>query len=252
MNTDAFLAQPKQYFLDSYDEFKKFGGPCVYFHHECIRAGQEEFLSKRHVEMLYATLTAWGLHRMGDAEKTKAKLMEWKEFHESFFSHRDTLRHFLGYKMLESPEMEYSRALLQLRETYDSLKLSRSNASVVVNSKALFHLFPEWIPPIDRRYTLRFFKCPPEEWLDKKGKFRQIKFSSEKGAQFEKFHVTCSSFKRLADQIQPQLFEEQRIQHGVTAPKALDNAIVNYVRIISTELRNEKAKTVSDPMVTDR
>ena len=36
-----------------------------------------------------------------------------------------------------------------------------------------------------------------------------------------------------ADQIDPALFEAELHQHGVTAPKALDNAIVNYVRIVS-------------------
>jgi hypothetical protein len=37
----------------------------------------------------------------------------------------------------------------------------------------------------------------------------------------------------MADRIDPALFEEQRCRHGVLAPKAQDNAIVNYVRIVS-------------------
>ena len=80
MNSDRFLAKQQAYFSGSYKCLCEFGGPCVYFHHECLRAGHEAFLSERHVEMLYATLTAWGMHRMGDAEKTKTKLTEWRVF----------------------------------------------------------------------------------------------------------------------------------------------------------------------------
>ena len=70
-------------FEGAYDQFEKFGGPCVYFHKECIRAGKEEMLSLRHIEMLYATLTAWGMHRMGDSEKTKTRLTSWERFSRS-------------------------------------------------------------------------------------------------------------------------------------------------------------------------
>jgi hypothetical protein len=80
MNTAAFLVDPKKYFVDSYEEFQAFGGRCEYFHIECLRAERDNFLSERHVEMLYATLTASGLHRMGDSEKTKCKLTKWTRF----------------------------------------------------------------------------------------------------------------------------------------------------------------------------
>lgn len=33
--------------------------------------------------------------------------------------------------------------------------------------------------------------------------------------------------------VDPALLEHERLQYGVTAPKALDNTIVNYVRIVS-------------------
>lgn len=61
---------------------------------------------------------------------------------------------------------------------------------------------------------------------------------AESDAQFERFHPACTAMKRLADQIAPALFEEQRRLHQVTAPKALDNAIVNYVRLTAQELRS--------------
>jgi hypothetical protein len=61
--------------------FLAFGGPCVHFHRECLREGEKAFLSYRHIEMLYATLASWGMHRMGGSDKAKTKLAEWEQFY---------------------------------------------------------------------------------------------------------------------------------------------------------------------------
>jgi hypothetical protein len=82
MNTAAFLAQQRRFFDGGYDRFRAFGGTCCYFHRECLDAGAAEFLSGRHVEMLYATLTAWGMHRMGDSDISKTRLTPWETFRQ--------------------------------------------------------------------------------------------------------------------------------------------------------------------------
>jgi hypothetical protein len=233
MNSDQFIAGQQKYFVGSYGQFLAFGGPSVHFHNECLRAGQEDFLSNRHVEMLYATLTAWGMHRMGDSAKTKTKLRGWECFNRSLTGLRMALKKFRGHRMLEMSEAEYSAAILQLRPDYFALDLSVSDATIVVNSKALHHLLPEFIPPVDRQYTVRFFRYAPERWLDANGKFRLVQLPSQRDAQFELFHETCVAVKRLMARVEPWLLEEQLCQHGVSAPKAMDNAIVNYVRIAS-------------------
>jgi hypothetical protein len=117
-------------------------------------------------------------------------------------------------------EFEYSDVVLQLRECYESFDLSESNSTVVVNSKALYHLLPELIPPIDRQYTIRFFRQLPEKWHNK-GKSQQIPLPRPQ-AQFQLFHKTCVKIKKLAHRIDLNLFENQRREHGVTAPKAMD------------------------------
>ncbi len=230
MNADRFIADQHMYFAGSYKQFAAFGGPCVYFHKECLRSGREAFLSLRHIEMLYATLTAWGMHRMGD---TDAKLTEWDQFRGSISALTSGLEQFRPYNLLKMPETEYSATILGLRPYYVALTLSVSDATIVVNSKTLHHLFPEFVPPIDRQYTIRFFTQLPQRWRDTKGKFRQISLPKGVAEQFDLFHRTCVDMKRLADRVDPALFEVERDQHGVSAPKALDNAIVNYVRIVS-------------------
>ena len=109
VNTEAFLAKADTYFTDAYKQFCAFGGPYVYFHQECLRARERELLSDRHIEMLYATLTAWGMHRMGDAERTKTKLMEWAEFRDSILASGERLAPFL--KLTDLSEREYAAAV---------------------------------------------------------------------------------------------------------------------------------------------
>lgn len=122
-----------------------------------------------------------------------------------------------------------------LRPCYTTLKLSSSRATIVVNSKALFHLVPHLIPPIDRQYTIRFFNRQPADWFDAKGKFRLVMLPSKPEVQFELFRSTCLKIKNLADQIDRSLLDEEWTARGVTAPKAMDNAIVSYVRATAAQ-----------------
>ncbi len=146
-NIDRFLAHQRKYFRGSYEQFAAFGGPCVYFHRECLRAGQEAFLGHRHVEMLYATLTAWGMHRMGDSQTTKTKLTDWETFHDSLIARAPQLQQFMPCCLLQMSDTAYSDAVLLLRPYFKTLQLSVSHATIVVNSKALHHLFPRLHTP---------------------------------------------------------------------------------------------------------
>lgn len=230
-NVDAFLAQQGKYFADSYDQFTAFGGPCVYFHQECLRAAEQDFLSTRHIEMVYATLAAWGMHRMGDAETTKTKLTEWNRFHRSIAANSSALKVFRGRSMLKMTADEYRDSVRSLKPVYSRLDLTESSATVVVNSKALHHILPELIPPIDRQYTIRFLRIPESRWFNSRGGFRPVQLPQGLHEQFRLFQQTCLDFKRLAGQVDPSLFEQELQSHGVPAPKALDNAIVKYVRL---------------------
>ena len=100
MKLARFLAGQREYSEGSYKGFKSFGGPSVYFHQQCLRAAENEFLSSRHIEMLYATLVAWGMHRMGDPKVTKTKLTDWDEFRRSIVEQRAALEPFRGCRML--------------------------------------------------------------------------------------------------------------------------------------------------------
>src|SRR3990170_3319422 len=84
MNNEIQLVKNvSQYYASSLNVLREFGGPSVYFHVQAIRAQRHDFMSDRHIEMIYATLASWGMHRMGDPDETKAKMVEFEAFKES-------------------------------------------------------------------------------------------------------------------------------------------------------------------------
>ena len=60
--------------------------------------------------------------------------------------------------------------------------------------------------------------------------------------QFSLFYETCVRIMRLGSQLDPALSESECYTHGVTAPKALDNAIVNYVKIVDDQQLRQNAQ----------
>ncbi len=233
-NSREFLTAPGTYFTGSYEQFTAFGGPCVYFHRECLRAGNTAFLSLRHLELLYATLTAWGMHRPGP---TGAKLTSWKQFSLSIRRSGSAITDLRRLRMARMSKEEYFNAMNALKPIYEALELTESGATVVANSKALYHLLPDLVPPIDRQHTIRFFTQTPARWRSAKGSWSTITLPTELRAQFELFRRTCAGIKRLADNVRPNLLADQERDGEVSVPKALDNAIVNYIRMVDEKNR---------------
>jgi len=247
MNTDKFLENPGRYFDGSYQQFVAFGGPCVYFHEQCLRAGADAFMSARHIEMLYATLTAWGMHRMGDG---KTKLVSWDRLSKSLLEQKTVLEPLRGRRMMELSEPEYLEAIDRIKPAYCALRISISEASIVANSKALFHVLPELVPPIDRQYTWRFFHAAPERWRGSKGKYRAVQLPQGLECQFAAFRDICLRIKRLADAVGRTRIEAERETHGVVPPKAVDNAIMNYIRLhgVAINAENDLAPAETIPL----
>lgn len=231
-NTKKFTKHPEKYFDGAYDSFLEFGGPSVYFHNECLKECKENFLSKRHIELIYATLTAWGMHRMG---QKGSKITEWEEFKKLFRKNQKLLECLRNQylTMVNSKNDEYSKILKSLSDVFKSLKISTSNQNIVMNSKALFHVLPDLLPPIDRQYTVRFFTKRPDEWLNNKGSFRPISnLPSDVDRQFEIYSLICTKIKDLATNTNlGQYVEGERERNNVYPAKAIDNAIVNYIKI---------------------
>lgn len=133
---------------DAYYESETFSGPSLYFHRQSIASicssDWEQYL-----EYIFATLSAWGMHRMG---KGGSKMNEFETFIKSvtFLKKEILLARSLNYKNLNAREWE------TIRHIFYGINVMASKTSLVGNSKVMAHLLPNLVPPIDRRYTLKY------------------------------------------------------------------------------------------------
>jgi hypothetical protein len=193
-----------------------FTGPSLYFHHKAVARrlavadvsdllGDEQFF-----DFLYATLTAWGMHRMGTGN---TKLRDLNSIRASFESQADAIRAHDGRTMGVGPESEVPQVARAIWRIVESLKVSVAEARIVANSKALHHLLPNLVPPIDREYTFRFF-------------YGRNNLSIEEGQAFEEMYVELD---RIARSNLPAI--SGYIGHGwhTGHAKVVDNAIVGFM-----------------------
>jgi hypothetical protein len=103
-NEIKLVKRISDYYDRSLTVLNEFGGPSVYFHVQAIKEQGLNFMSERHIEMIYATLASWGMHRMG---KTKTKMVKYDTFKQSLGRQRSRLFEFRELKMDECTEEQY-------------------------------------------------------------------------------------------------------------------------------------------------
>ena len=225
-NEDDFIFNLKLYYDQSMAVVNDFGGPSVYFHAQAIKEQKTNFLSDRHIEMIYATLSSWGMHRMGN---TKTKMVEFEDFKQSILSHSDNLKRMLHLKMDSCTQEQYEQYIENLKEVYFHLKVSISNATIVAHSKTLAHILPNLIPPVDRQYTVKFFTQDHKDFFTKSGKDKTMNLPQGIESQFSAFKKYSCRMKALLDRCDHQLFKLDDI-FNTSYPKIIDNLIMAFVK----------------------
>jgi len=146
-----------------FDPNQQFGGPSIYFHLKTIEAlsrhptavdalGDNAFFN-----YLYATLASWGLHRMGPGN---TKLGDIDELKASFRAQASNIERIQELQIDRLDPTSVPDVAKEAWEIVAHLRVGVGQTLLVANSKALHHLLPGLIPPIDRNYTLRFFVGP--------------------------------------------------------------------------------------------
>lgn len=180
--------------------------------------------------MIYATLASWGMHRMGDPEDTKAKIVEFVDFRKSTTNQKEKLKKLIPMRMDSCTAEQYASYIDQLKEIYCGLRVSISDATIVAHSKTLAHLLPNLIPPIDRQHTIRFFTQDNKKFFAKSGKYRQINLPKGIDAQFNDFKKYSWRMKALFDRCNRQLFTIDKVSFNTSYPKIMDNLIMAFVK----------------------
>jgi len=151
-------------YLARFREANRFSGPSLHFHLRTVdrlrqhRDAASALGDETYLEMLYATLAAWGLHRMGPGN---AKLRDFSEFALNARTMFERAAAFYGRSILDLDDPSARDVGRQIGRVIEAHKgdagLTLAESVLVANSKALHHFLPDLVPPVDRAYSLMFF-----------------------------------------------------------------------------------------------
>jgi hypothetical protein len=157
------------------------------------------------LDALYRTLQAWGIGIRA------SKLKSFDEFVAALRAKRSEIV-ALENKAIDDPQLNVNETSQQLWRLIDSLDIVANNTRIVAGSKALHHLLPDLMVPIDRAYTQRFF-C-----------WQSPTFQYEQRACFEQ---AFAAFAEIARRTNPGQYINSGWHSSRT--KVIDNAIVGLI-----------------------
>jgi hypothetical protein len=203
-------------YIHQFEMAKPFTGPSLYFHLRTIqvlrkhRRPSDALDDHEWWELLYATLTSWGMHRMGD---TWTKLRDLPDIVASFLSQRNTIERVQELRLSNLARSEVPQVASTLWGIMDHLEVGLQDTKLVVNSKALHHLLPDLMPPIDRQYSLKFF-------------YNNTNMNRAEGILLGEVYA---QFHRIAQAVAPKFASLLGCDMHTSETKIIDNAIVGYV-----------------------
>lgn len=142
----------------AYYDAEIFRGPSLYFHRRCLEV-RDSVDFKLYLEYIYATLASWGMHRAGPRGP---KMKSFEVFKESI----ETIK----CKILQAREIDFRSVTeanwVLLEEIFRGINIMATGTRLVGNSKIMAHMIPNVVPPIDRRYTLKYLNTNIRNSLD--------------------------------------------------------------------------------------
>lgn len=216
--------------IDNFSEYIKqfeinnpFSGPSEYFYiNKIIRVTKNKdydaVFTQEFIEWIYATLASWGMHRMGPENKG-AKMNEFDSFEECIMQNKNKI---IQLNNLEINKLDVKNSMDDIKDLYFSFwPLMKSNSKLVATSKVMHFLIPRLIPPMDREYTMKFFKkhLPTIKSSDD---YRNI------NKEFEIFESVLTEISYISKKVDCTKFIDTNF--SPTVPKVIDNAIVSYIK----------------------
>jgi hypothetical protein len=102
------------------------------------------------VESLHRTLRAWGIGSRG------SKLRALPDFSTALQKAAPQIATLDGLR-IDAADLNVDYTIAELWRLIESLKIVDNAAPIVSGTKALHHVLPELVPPMDRAYTQTFF-----------------------------------------------------------------------------------------------
>lgn len=193
-----------------------FSGPSIDLHLWALDARPTLFdptEATASLRAVYSVLVAWGMHRMGPNGATMPRFADFER------SVLETAPDIQGLWNANAPLDESQWQALE--RVFRAMRATTSGSPIVANSKALFHLLPNIVVPIDREYTMRFLGL--HSWYQSKRTSADASWSLFRELHEHFFHPALRSdhFQRLTPWAHDMCSRPT---------KFLDNLIVSKVR----------------------
>jgi len=166
-------------------------------------------------QSLYETLGTWGLNRRG------ASLVDIDEMKRSFIEQEPRIRELQRLQIDTLPSDQVTDVSSGLWQIIDNVRVGEQQTKIVVGSKALHHVLPNLVPPVDRAHTLKFFD------------YKQTQLPPvEQRLWGEVYPYFCEIASACADSIQKRVDEAPGTGYDMNTSKTkvIDNAIIGFVR----------------------
>jgi len=203
------------YYVDTcYEREMDFPKSSYYFHKrviECIRSHEyrDLLMDNYFIELVYATLSTWGLDRMDGA----ARLVDFVDFKNGINNNLPILVELSRFKLNSISDEEKERIKNKLSNVYKNMIVMKSRPKLVGISKTLHHLLPDLVPPMDRKYTLKFF-YGRTDYNEEVGMLKFLEI-------FDAFYEICK-ISHLSE-------KDLKREWDTSIPKLIDNAIIGYM-----------------------
>jgi hypothetical protein len=162
--------------------------------------------------LLYQTLQAWGIDQRG------SRLKDFTEFAKALSMCAPVLPHLDGCS-IDSIDLDTDDTASLVWDLVESLPIVENQAKLVPCSKALHHVLPDLVVPVDRQYTRSFFAWHVPEF------------------QYNQKAIFLHDFEWLAGiarQVNPARYVG--VGWNTSRTKVLDNALVGFCKVENVPL----------------
>lgn len=171
-----------------------------------LGTASEAIASDEFLTSLYSTLQAWGMGKRG------SNLVQIGQFADAIRMKVDEIALLDGINIDEST-INVTNVADQLWNIISNLGIVTNNATVVSGTKALHHIHPDLVVPVDRKYTQEFFG-----WDNQEFQYGQRKV----------FRISFKSFVIIARAVDLTQYQDNGWCSSNT--KTIDNAVVGFVQ----------------------
>lgn len=159
---------------------------------------------EKFLNLLYKTLQAWGIGRRG------SHLVDRTGFDKALQSHANILTRYENMS-IEDPRLDVLNVGTALANLTSNLGIVENISRIVPGTKALHHLLPDLVPPLDRQWSGWFFNWKPTD---------------PQSAHERTFMDAFTKFVNISHAVSPSQFIDNRWNTSMT--KVLDNAMIGF------------------------